>query len=676
MESRFTALPDAWDLALDTGSENPVNLMLVRTNGVAMWEGAEAPALATQPSSVREQAVQWRNGGLGAGISIRLPETSGQGPDGQILSLGYSHGEFLTTVVDGIAMPSGKLTQVDLPAQVASASGRIFSAEDYGGYLFFSTGNQYAIRVNNATGVIDTQDFGASATTGVFQVFDGDLVMSSPNGALWRYDGTIWEQGTIDTIRSRLAKVYWNASNQLMGGSGGGTGAYRLIGTDQFGTGFFHISEGDDVLDPDDWVSVGGDPIPVTDTFAPIQNIISSGDVVWFATPYGLIGVNELGRTKNLTPWFARTYHASNGGVVDFYSDENQSMVFISHQQGLVAVNTSGAVQDTARFVQFGSKGPNLTPIWGRPRWFTATIDGLFVAYFDGTDSYIMRLIFEKDGSYRWSGPEAVIRDEEVTYLRVASPGGKPRLWIGTITNSGSLPHLYWQSLPESGNPYVDWISGTDHRFATSWIVYPPREDYGSSAKKVLRRYDIVAKNLDAGGGTVVVAARADDNDDGYVTQGTAAVSPRASFTATTYTSGVNFNWRLSVTNSETQPVILESFQARASVLPEEAPVWNFRCQLAPAQGLLNDAEDIEDPFTTWLRVRGLQRRGPISMRSPLSREMLTAKVEQPTPIQMVWSDRDAAHVMTMVVTVSVLNMPVVYDAGFPWDSGGEYGGP
>lgn len=674
MPSRLTPTPDAWDLALDTGSDNPVNLMLVRTRGLAMWEGTDAPSLATQQSSTREQAVMWRNGGLGAGVSIRVPEASGRGPDGQLLSLGYSYGEFVTTVVEGIAMPAGKLTEVALPSQIASASGRIFSAEDYGGYLFLSTGTQYAIRINNATGVVDTVDFGATATTGVFQVFDGDLVMGSPDGAVWTYDGTSWTQGAVGTIRSRLAKVYWTASNQLMGGTGGGTGAWRLVGTDEFTLGFFHLAEGDDPKVAANWVSIGGDVIPVTDASAPIQNVVSSGDVVWFATPKGLIGVNETGRTKNLTPWFERTYHSSNGGVVDFYSDESQSIVFISHQQGLVAVNVNGTVQDTARFVQFGSKGPNLTPIWGRPRWFTPTIDGLFVAYFDGTDSYIMRLIFNRDGSYRWSGAEAVIRDEEVTYMRVASPGGKPRLWIGTIRNSDSAPRLYWQSLPESGNPYVDWVSGTDHRFASEWLVYPPREDYGSSANKVLRRYDVVAKNLDDAGGTVAVAASADDGS--YVTQGTASASPRASFTATTYTSGVNFNWKLAVTNSETQPVILESFQARASVLPEQAPVWTFVCQLAPGQGLLNDAEDIEDPFSKWLRVRGLQRRGPISMRSPLSRETLTVKVEQPAPLRMVWSDHDQEHVMTMAVTVSVLNMPTIYDAGWLYDTAAEFGGP
>lgn len=670
--SRFSGSPDAWDISLTDTYGNVVGLMLVRSKDVAMWEGTDAPALETQQTSARERAVQWRNGSLGAGISIRLPEASGTGPDGQILSLGYGYGEFVTTVVDGIAMPSGKLTKADLPSQL-NFVGRIFSAQEYGGDLYFSTQTQYLLRVTGGSGAYDVINLGANYDTSSLQVFDGKLyVAAGSTGFIWEYDGTTWVQST-DVKRSRFGSVYWMVSNQLNGGAGGGTGAYRLLGTDPNGLGFFHIAQGDDPKVDANWSSIGGNSIPVGDGTHPVQNIVASEDVAWFATPTGVFGVNELGRNLNLTKWFERTYDANNGGVVDYYSDESQAIVFVSHQQGLVAVTVNGTSQDTARFVQFGAKGPNLTPVWGRPRWFTPTVDGLFVAYFDGTDSYVMRLIFNKDGSYRWSGAEAVIRNEEVTYMRVASPNGKPRLWIGTIRNSDSVPQLYWQSLPESGNPYVDWVTGTDHRFTAEWMVRPPRENFGSSYKKTSRRYDIVAKNLQAGGGSVAVSASADDS--AFVFQGSATSSPRSTFLASSgYETGVNFDWRLDVTGSETQPVILESFQARASVLPEEAPVWNFRCQLAPNQGLLNDAEDTDDPFTKWLQVRSLQRKGPIMMRSPLSNTPIEVKVEQPTPIQMVWGDHSGEQIMTMVLTVSVLKMSAFYQAGFLYGTGAEFG--
>jgi hypothetical protein len=676
VSSRFSGQPDRWDLVFET--DPPLKLMLVRSGDTAAWQGTDAPALATQPSSTREQAVQFKNNGLGAGFSIRTPEATGQGVDGQILSNGYSYGEFVTSVVDGILMPAGKLTEVDLPPQVAALSGRIFDAAEYGDDLdlYFTTGTRYLVKIPSGDGVpVLGQDLGSGFASANITPFDGTLWVSGSGGPIWGFtEAGGWGQAATVT-RSRLATVYWTPSNQLMGGSGGGTGAERLIGTDASGIGFFHCSAGDSPFLAVDWVSVGGDPIPVGDPHYPIQNIVASPDVVWFAKPNGLHGVNEVGRTLNLTRWFERTYDGSNGGCVQYFTGANQSLAFIAHREGLVAVTLNGEQQDTANFVNFGASGPNQTPIAGRPRWFTPTADGLFVAYFDGTDSYIMRLVLKTDGSYRWSGPECVIRGEEVTFLRVTSPGGLPRLWIGTIDNTGELTaplHLYWQSLPVYGNPYIDWTIGTAHRFADEWAVYVPRDDFGSSAEKVLRRYDIVAKNLAAGGGSVAVYASADDG--AYVLQGAASASPRSSFLATTYTEGVNFNWRLSVTGSETQPVILEAFQARASVIPEHAPIWNFPCDITPGIATRDGGEDTEDPFTKWVRVRGLQRQGPVQMRSPLSRQSVTVKVEQPGPIQLTWDDAREQYGMQMLVTVSVLRMPPLYDAGYPFDSGVEYG--
>ena len=195
-----------------------------------------------------------------------------------------------------------------------------------------------------------------------------------------------------------------------------------------------------------------------------IQSIVSSPRTIWFAKQNGVHGFTETGRAVNLTPWMERVFNATNGLQTEFWSDGDQAFAFYAHVNGLAAVSVNGSLQETARFVQFGAKMPNETPIWGRPRALAPYVDGLFVAYYDGSTSYVMRLIIEKDGNYRWSGSECTIAGEEITWMRVSSPGGNPRLWIATSV--GGVPKLYYQTLPISGNPWTEFLrrSGLEPR--------------------------------------------------------------------------------------------------------------------------------------------------------------------------------------------------------------------
>lgn len=675
MSSRFTSQPDSVDLLLDLDNADPLGLMLARDGKPAMWQGQHAPALDVGQSVYRERAVMWRNAGPGCGFSRRLPQTTAQGPDGQILSTAVSFGENATFVVPGIVMPSGKLHAVVMPAALQVPSARIFDGVEYGPNhdFYISVGTPSLLVVPNGDGTpeLGSQSLGANFTSRALTVFGGNLIVSGEgSGAIWIYNGIAWSQAASAVKRSRLAKVYWAISNQLSGSaSGGGTGAMRLIGTDPGGVGFYHIAEGDNPAVEANWSSVGGDPIPVGESYYPIQHIVSSGDVVWFAKPNGLHGVNEIGRAKNLTPWFERTYDPSNGGAVAFWSDDNRALAFIAHTQGLVAVSVNGVASDGARFVQFGSKQPNQTPISGRPRAICPYVDGLFVAYAGG---YVMRLMLT-DGGIVWSGAECVTPNhEDITFLKVTSPNSVPRLWIGT-TKADGTPGLYWQELPQTNNPYQDYVQGTSHRFSTDWSVTIPQEDFSSTAVKVARRYDVVAGQL-GDGNTASVFALADEDADGYVLQGAISQSPRSSFSATTYTTGVDFDWKVVCRNEDDRPIVLKSFQARASVLTEQVDIWTFRVQLAAEQGLLDDAVSPADPYRAWRRLKGYMRRGPIQARHPLSSASVTAKVEQALPYKVAWDEMAGSWlVQEALVTISVLRDVTQYDVGDSYDSGSPY---
>lgn len=674
VSSRFSADQDAWDLifAIDENDSDPLTLMMVDDNDVAPWEGGDAPALANDRFVYREQAVMWQPT-LGCGYSRRTAESTGTGSEGQIISGGTSYGRNATFVVPGIVMPAGALTAVPLPTGVIGVTGRITDSVEYGTNkdLWFSTGGRYAVKVASGNGVLSTQDFGASYTTKDLQIFDSKMYVSGgSSGVLQELSGSTWTAAAANCKALSMERVNWLPSNIIMGGSGGGTPADHLLLVDVDGIGYRHVVSGNDVKVFANWISVAGAPIAVGDAQYPIKSIVASPRVVWFSKPNGLHGVTEIGRAVNLTPWVERTFNENNGAAVAFYSDDERAFVFYAHQFGLVVVTVNGTQQETARFVQFGGRTANETPVWGRPRSFAAHVDGIFVAYYDGTASYVMRLILEKDGSYRWSGSECTITGEEVTYMKVTSPAGKPRLWIATVDSSG-FPKLYWQSLPESGNPWVDYQAALSHTFATDWSVYVPRDDAGSSAQKVVRRYDIVARGI-GDGNLVAVSAAADDSS--YEPQGSVIEGARASFTASTEQTGVWFNWRLDVTNTTTAPVVLETFQARVTLLPEQSDVFTFRVQLSAGAGILNSNVDIRDPYTLHARIRGLQRLGPILMiRSPLSRETLPVKVEQGARMQAFKSRKTGDLTVVEQITVSVLQQGAIYDTDI-YNGTAEYG--
>jgi hypothetical protein len=669
--SRLTASPDAWDLILadDEDDTNPLTLMLVQDADVALWEGADAPSLASDQSTYREQAVMWKQE-AGAGYSRRTEDVTGAGPDGQIISFGTSYGRNVCLAVPGVAMPAGKVTEVEIPA--GAQAFQIGDSAEYGGDkdLYLTTTARTVIKIAGGNGVVSYQDLGPTFLSLEAQIFDGKLYISGGiTGGIWEYDGTSWTQAGAQCQATHMERVNWLPSNAVMGGSGGGTPADHLILTDGSRTGFFHVVEGNDPKVFANWIGNGGLRIKVGDPQFLIQDIVASPHVIWFSKPNGLHGYTEIGRAPNLTPWIERAFSEENGFPATFYSDDDRAFVFYAHAHGLLGVAVNGNQQEASRLFSFGGRTPNETPIWGRPRAYAEYVDGLYVAYFDGTDSYVMRLILEKDGSYRWSGAEMVIEGEEVSWMRVTSPGGLPRLWVATTGGTPS-PRLYWMSLPESGNPWIDYVGGLGHRFATNWSVDPPRDDCSSAANKVVRRYDIVARNV-AEGNAVTVSASADDG--AYVDQGTVVNGPRASFIANTYPTGVNFNWRLSCQNTETNPIVLETFQARMSVLPEQSDVWTFRCQLAAGEGLLNGAESLLDPYAVRARLRAFQRRGPIQMRrSPLSRETLTVKVEPGMRLQAIKSRKTDEMILVVTFSVSVLSQPAIW--GVDVYSVGEYG--
>lgn len=673
-ESRFSQALEEYDLIYDYGTDDQIGVMLARSKDQMGWSGEHQPSLESEGFRTKRMAYLWMNGGIGAGHSIRTPETTQSSEGGALTSLAYSYGEWVTSVVPGILMPSGALSTFTTPGGISS--GTIVDGISYGGHYYLTTSGRYLIKISDENGATNAIDMGASFTCVNLAVFKGYLWISGQaSGTIRRYDGTTLTNGGAGTERGRLATVNWTISPQIATGgaaAGGGTNADRLIGTNASGTTFQHVADTADPTVDADW---SGD-IKIGDGASyTAQWICSNNHVCWFATTGGLIACDETGYTPNLTEWMKLHFNASNGGQAVYWN----GVVWFAHESGLVVVPVSGDRQDIAeRFAQFGYLVPNQSPIYGRPRALAPSTQGLFVGYVNsqtGT-SYVMRLMIRQDGSLHWSGPEAVFASETISLIRRVSPTtGVPYLLIATQVNGGSdPPKFYRQEIPVSGNPYVDWKSGTGHTFATASNVYLPRENFESASRKTVEQYAIVAENLSPlSSAPRSIAAYASVDEGSYVLQGTSKKSPRQSFLASSdTTNGVQWRWRLNMVCTASQPWVLETFAAHAAILPDDQLVRTYPILIAPRQGTMG-AEEGRDPWRIWKRLAGLRRK-PRIQRRDVWREVGTVRIEQVVPHQPYWDSERQAWGLIASITERIIVQPAHYRAGARVSAGERVG--
>lgn len=673
-ESRFSQVLDEYDMVFGVDEDDPIGVMLVRQGTDSGWSGDFQPSLESEGFRPKPMAYMWKNGGLGAGFSIRTPETTSSSQGGALTSNGYSYGEWITSVVPGLLMPSGAFSTFTTPALVTT--GGCFDGISYGGHYYLTTAGRYLIKIANENGALTAIDLGVGFTCVNLVVFKGYLwITGQGSGTIRRYDGTTLTNGGAGTERSRLAVVNWTISPQIATGgaaNAGGTNADRLIGTDAAGVTFQHVADTADPLTDADW---SGD-IKIGDGASyPAQWICANNHTCWFATPGGLMACDETGYSPNLTAWMKLHFNASSGGQAFFWN----GVIWFAHESGLVVIPVSGERQDVAEhFAQFGYMVPNQSPIYGRPRALGPTMQGMMVGYYNQqTDiSYIMRLILQNDGSIRWSGPEAVLVGEIVTLIRQVSPAsGRPYLLICASPSAGSSPpKIYAQQLPISGNPYVDFINATGHQFATASTIYPPRDDLESASRKVVERYAIVARNLSpSSAATRSISVYASVDDGAYVLQGTSKKSPRRTFLAAeSTTNGVNWQWKLTMVGTASQPWILESFSAQATIIPDDTLVRTYPVMIAARQGT-HGGEEGRDPYRIWKRLAGL-RRQPRVLRRDIWRDVATVRIEQAVSHGGKWDEERQAWVVLASITERIVIETARYRAGYRYSAGALYG--
>ena len=675
MPSTWSNAVDAWDLTFkDPVSENDdLGVMLIRSGRrekVADWAGTHQSSLASEPFRRQPVSITWKNGGIGAGHSIRLPETTASTHGGAITSLAYSYAPWTTSIVPGLMMPSGELTTLTLPDKISTGS--IVDGIDYNGNFYFTTGGRYLIKIPGGTGSVVPIDLTPPFTSINLATFKGYLYIAGQgSGVIRRYDGSSVANGNAGTERGRLATVYWTISPQLATGGAantGGTGAFRLIGTNASGTQFYHVADTADPLLSADWSAATkiGDGATYT-----TQWIVGDAHTVWFATTGGVYACDETGYSPNITQWMMLAFHPSNGGQVVYWN----GLIWYAHESGLVAVPTSGERQDKAeRWSQFGYLTPNQSPMFGRPRAIAPGTDGLWIGYYNPhtNTSYIMRLYLDKDGIPHWSGPEAVISGETVTCIRQVSPHtSRPWLAIATqVTGGTSPPKLYRQDLPVSGNPYVDWSNGTGHRFSTNSQIYLPKEDAESVSRKVPEQYTVVVKNVEYPSG---VAIYANPDETGYVLQGSTNKAGRSIIPAPNDSDvGVSWEWRIDCSGTATQPWILETFGASMAIIPDAQRLRTYHISIAERQMLRNGNEMIQDPGYIWAKLEGWQHRKRLLMRDQWRRVSMV-RIEEAIQHGVTWDSKQECWVLEASLVVRFLRQPARFSNGYVFNGGATF---
>lgn len=675
MPSRSSRDDLTYDFVLDSDAATPFPLFFARDKDLTQWSGSHEGALETERLRYRESQVVWKNAGVGSGHSRRTPATTGRTSEGAILSGGISYGEWITSKVPDILMPSGELTEVTISDSGSVSNARIHYARDFNGDVYLATNYRTVLRIVGGTAdtAVVSYDGGAGYTAYEVEVFGNKLWVTGGANPMAVNDGASWTQSEAAVQRRKMAVVNWSIGGNLSTGGAAtynGVPSHWLVACDSNLRSMYHVSEETDPKVAANWSS----STAIVRSPYSVNEIVADNHTAWFAATNGLIAVNELGYAPNLTDWVRRHYLPENGEQ-SIYQD---GLIWYCHAAGLCVVPVDGSRQDLAQWAQFGHLTPNQTPIYGRPQVLAPGGDCIWVGYYASqTDtSYLFQLLIDRrDGALglRWSGPEAVFPGQGFDMVQRISPvGGVPYLLLATRNFTTGVTKLYKQSLPVSGNPYVDWVNETGHRFATRWVVNLPREDFDSPALKTLRRYDTVAANL-GNGRNIVIEASADDQ--AYVTQGTASLSPRSSSVpAEDYVTGVNFNWRLTGTNTATEPIILEAFAARGSVLNETSDVQTFPVVFAWNQTLRNGQDETRDPYNDWRRLRNYQRRGPVQAIDTFG-VTKTVKLEPGLPYRVVWDQKREEWVLVAMVTISTLVEPVFYDAGDDYDGGGVYSG-
>jgi hypothetical protein len=582
------------------------------------------------------------------------------------VGISYVEAPGVYTRTPGYACPAGAATAVTVHATNNSNS-LIVAFEEYGSDLFIAqtgTGAANSGRIMRSVGgtgaLSNSLNLGANEYVRDLLTFDdgtGTFLYASScdatdpnpgaNGRLHKWDGASWTStaaGTFGTYsRQRLCKVYWVTED--------GIGDWRLVTISGSKT-ISYTKPGADPMLAASWVE--GVRIK---SGANLLRLAAARRHVYVTAGDGVFDFDEQGNSPSLTGYSGRLIHGANGLAAQYLDGS----VYSGLGQGLDRINVEnqGVLQENV-----GQCGPG----WGtraENRWRGWTtelatdqgcvVDAIYnpstqeAAIFWGKDRAIVGT--ETPNPLVWWGPEIVVTGGyKVSAMRsMAVANDDLRFFVAAW--SSSTPILFWVSLPISGAPMQDMISGGKHRFATGTAVTVGSgtaqpyariqlndEGFGDeNALKIVHKHGIKSRGLAGGTTKLTIEERADPapGSTSWTSTTDITTSPQQSITPSSVVSGHTIERRISFVapSGTATPPVVPVLQAVRSLAWRVVPSFGVRAlPVEYGDGVLNRDNAHDDTFSpddiTASIAALIETGGRTTLRDPLDKRW-TARLEQ-----------------------------------------------
>jgi hypothetical protein len=461
-------------------------------------------------------------------------------------------------------------------------------------------------------------------------LYKDHLIIGLSNGTtigMAQFDGTSWLQaaGVPLVQRGLLAEQYWRID---------GIGAFRLIGTNGSTT-FAHTSAApattttNGIFDDANWSTAIGNTTSLAFTHAHfrVTGLVVAPESILFLTEGGAMEVDNTARVVNRTPYWA-SHKASISKITNGIVAGNYA--YLPHANGIDRWNVRNrSINGPTGWCGPGVGLENDTPLFGEPGATCYWQGGIFAAFYNGTDSW---LLFGRDreelgvagvGPLVWHSMKKFAGVRISGLIPVTATSGRPYLWIFAENESTSAASAWYMDLPDNGSAVADLNYGSGMQFEESGSFYLTRETLGHPGiYKALRRFELTTRDLNP----AAVDVFADPDYAGFVRQGRATTSPDTTFMAAT-DRAKDLGIRLDLTGPTTAPGQIQAIRLtqRYAVRRSEGRVYTVRVGAVDRHGTPDRGRD---PARVWDRLQRLLEAGPIDAIDELGARLRVDVVE------------------------------------------------
>jgi hypothetical protein len=567
--------------------------------------------------------------------------------------LDYHEAAGVYTRTDGYAMPAGHVTQTTIPG--GGTATPIVAFAEYGGDLWAAEEGSGATggRVLRLAGGSGTAWANSTLALGPGEILRDLLVAgdgagnpmlwasstntSGNDGRLHRWDGAVWTSSAVGAYgtngRNRMKRVFWRTQD--------GNGAWRIVSISGRATLAYTLPNSDPLLGAS-WVE---DVIVATDST--LDSLAAARQHVWVGSKTNVYDLTAEGDSPALLGYddttpsgipFPVQYHDGylyRAGAGSLTRTQVDATATVQEDPGQCAPGWGTRTESEWRGYVTAltvDQGYLVAAVWNP----TTEKTGLF--WGKPRSSFDQPMQAESPNPLIWYGPEVYTHQHRrVTALAPSMlASGERRLWIGSLNLPSNTPEIVYASLPVSGAPIADLISGGTHRYATglgSAVWNPsctlrsmPEVWNDQNSVKFIYQVSVAARGLNPSTGTAIRSwLRADPplGSVSYSGPNDTTQNGSQSYTPALTTVGYKLDLRLdffSPSGGATPPeaAVLDAYRMTAWRVAPSLRVLTLDVEYGDAVANLYGARDsAHHPDAVKEYLETLASFGPTIMRDP-----------------------------------------------------------